>query len=863
MASVGGLPPNDGAPEDATKRRSGSGAGPEPTVLLVGAEQSFHTAIAEALARYGVYVETSPRQGVVETVVATAPDLVVLVGEAAQDGGSAVLASLHTSPHSSVVPVVLLADETTLDQRLRAFRHGAAAVIPRSASVDAIADEMARLAREIPERDGAALGNVGEATLNELVDALSSELRSGILSVRAGSESDQDAVRVVLGGGRPLAQTIDEFVSKIRRHVVHAEPLHYEFDDRAGGTIQLLDADSVEGRDEVDDVSGLRILLADRDAARADAVAQALRERGASVVVTDFEPSDARFARLRQLDPAILLIDEPSLRGDGYSLVRRMRRDTRLRWTALLVVRWEEVWSDDEGGPIMQRIIGTLATLAEPEQALRGRSEIGVAFDTRLEITGPARLMRALVESSHPVRATVHNPRVQVRVDFSDKLVAGARARISEDGRVLEGSVAIAALMVLSSGRVHVERIGEADLVNIMSPVDVTLNLADDENPPILPSLPAPPDGETLSEPPGRSVVPGARPAVRPWMWAVLVLLGAGLIAVITVISLEKTQGDRPESAGASASAAAAVGSAVATPSAAKQATKARASKESKPHETKDAGARDSASEVSEQDEAAMALSLESHRDAPTCEKLVGSSWSLLDGDQPGRALGEIRSGRRSLIVGKLDEAQMAFCRATVLDASNPASFTALVRLFLLQRDAKKARAWAERAAKHHPDDPDVQRLYGDTLARVGEVDDARRIWLESVGVSADDAVAVRGVAATYAHAGEQSLKGADYAQADRLFRRAALLDPSSASAAAGLARALLHQGEIKAALAWARRAVSLEPRDPEYRLVLGDASDKAGNTEAAYEAWRVAYEIDPGNRRAQSRMRRIPADRR
>ena len=72
------------AAEARAKGRSRSGAAEgEPTVLLVGADKSFHSAIAGALARYGVYVEEMPAHGVVDAVVAVAPDLVLLVGDAA------------------------------------------------------------------------------------------------------------------------------------------------------------------------------------------------------------------------------------------------------------------------------------------------------------------------------------------------------------------------------------------------------------------------------------------------------------------------------------------------------------------------------------------------------------------------------------------------------------------------------------------------------------------------------------------------------------------------------------------------------------------------------------------------------------
>lgn len=861
MGSLDGESPPGGAgpqrrrlgPPALTARGGSRPAGNDgdPTVLLVGAEQSFHAAIAGALAHHGVYVERAPISGVVESVVATAPDLVMLVGDAASDGGSAALASLHTSPHTSVVPVAILADDSALGERLRAFRHGAAAVIPRSASVDAIAEQVAKLAREIPDREREGMGNVGEATLQELVEALSKELRSGILSVRSGRGAEDEAIRIVLGSGRPIAQTIDEFVSRIRRHVVHAEPLHYEFDERAGGTVRLLGADVADNAG-ADNVSGLRVLLADEEAARADAVAQALREHKASVVVTDFQPTEQRFGRLRELDPTIFMIDEPSLRGAGYGLVRRLRRDTRLRWASLLVVRWEDVWSEADGAPTAERMLGTLATLAEPEQTLRERAELGTPFDTRLEITGPARMLRALGASAHKMRVFVYNPRVQIRVEFSDHLIAGARAQMSPNSEPVEGAVALAALLVLGSGRVHVEPLDEASLVNIMSTVDVALNLAEREASPIQPSMPAPADGEGLSMPP-----PARSGGWAKWLLVPAVLLGA--LAVAAGVLLVRQPDLLRKSLPAPASPAPAPRPArLPLPAAepqAKQPPTVPAPKEQ----------RQKASQVdlqaAEVDERSVAFGLESTQNVPDCDELVGPSWSLLNGDQPTRASTEVFTGRRALMVGKIDEAQVSFCRATVFDPNNVHAFMSLVKVFLMKRDPMKAKQWAERAVKHHTEEPEMKRLHADALARLGETDEAVSIWLSSLEVDPNDTATVRGLAYTYATGGERAIAGADYAQADRLLRRAALLDPSNAKASSGLSRILLLQGEAKAALAWAKRSVALEPRDSDMRVLLGDVHEKLGDTKEAHAQWRLAFELMPENKRASARVRRIPPE--
>ncbi len=70
----------------ALSRRSGAGA--DPAVLLVGAGEKFQAALTGALAQHKVFVETTPVEAVVDTVVAAAPDLILLVGDAAQDCGS-------------------------------------------------------------------------------------------------------------------------------------------------------------------------------------------------------------------------------------------------------------------------------------------------------------------------------------------------------------------------------------------------------------------------------------------------------------------------------------------------------------------------------------------------------------------------------------------------------------------------------------------------------------------------------------------------------------------------------------------------------------------------------------------------------
>jgi len=813
----------------------------EPSVLLIGAPETLRAALEPALARHRVQVVIAGVQEAADAVIAMAPDLVVLAGDAARDSGHHILRALALSPQSSVVPVAILEDNTELEARLQAFRHGAAAVIPRSASMDEMADRIATLAREIPEREAETLGDVGEATLQELVHALEQELRTGILSVRAAGGEESQAVRIVLGGGRALTDTIDDFVARVREHVVTAEPLRYEFDERAAGTVQLLGGLDEEAPDARVDVKGLRVVLADSDAARADAVAQELRERGVEVVVTDLDPSEVRFHRIRTMDPAVLLIGEQQAQGDGYELMRRMRRDTRLRWASLLVVRWDEVWSEERAVPAIERILGTLSALAEPERALAERADSRAAFDTRLEITGPARLLRGLASATKAVRVTVQNPRLRVRIDISEGLVVGASGEVlAPETNDISGPVALAALLVVSSGRVHVEPTEQPQTTNLMTTPDVALNMADAEPPPIPPSIPTPAVAERMARRSERPRAPGTRrkrkasSQLSAVAYAFAGLLGVLVIGAGVVLAVRSRSPQKPAPIPTATPTAA-----QAAPSAEPTAKAAPPPKPAPPPPAEPAA-------ISPEEGDALFT-------APTCEKLLGA-LPPSPGVYPGAAYDQVRAARKELARGDMDGAQSAYCKAMRFDPKNPDAHAGLARVLISRRDGKAAVQWAREAVKLNPEESSAQVLLGDALALSGDMVKAADPLLLGYGIAPSDAAAREKLVATQLKLGAEAARKQDHPAAERAFRRALTLDATRGAAAAGMARALLEQGQAKAAAFWARKATGLDPKSAAAFVTLGDALSKNGEASAASAAWKKAAEVDPNDPAARAR---------
>jgi len=829
-------------------RRRPLGRPGEPSVLLVGAPETLGAALEPALARHRVNVVRCVPQEVADSVIYLAPDLVVLAGEAASDSGHHILRALSLSPQSSVVPVAILDDNAELEARLQAFRHGAAAVIPRSASMDEMAERIATLAREIPEREAESLGDVGEATLQELVEALGQELRTGILSVRASGSGEANAIRIVLGGGRALTETIDDFVARVREHVVTAEPLRYEFDERAAGTVHLLGAEDGAAPEERVDVKGLRVVLADDDTARADAIAQELRERGVDVVVTDLSPSEVRFHRIRTMDPAVLLIGEQQAQGEGFDLMRRMRRDTRLRWASLLVVRWDEVWTEEQVVPAIDRILGTLSALAEPERALAERADSRAAFDTRLEITGPARLLRGLTAATRPVRVSVQNPRLRVRIDVSEGLVVGAQGEVLlPETRDLSGPVALAALLVVSSGRVHVEPTEQPATTNLMTTPDVALNMADAEPPPIAPSMPMPAPGET-----GRQKPTSTRPRPprsertrkkRPSLFSTLGYALGGLVGVLAVGGLvmllvgQKREGSKPAPAPPSVASPARVAPPPPTPNASSEKPAPKPAPSASP-EPPALGA----------DEADALAS------APSCEKLVGN-MPPMPAVYPGAAYDEVRKARKELARGDMDGAEGAYCKAIRFDPKNVDAHVGLARVLMQRRDAKAAVQWAREAVKLSPDESNYQILLGDALGLSGDMNKARDPILLGYGVGPADDAGREKVVTAQLKLGDEATRKQDHLAAERAYRRALVLDPRRATAATGIARSLLEQGHFQASAHWARRASTLDPKLAAAYVTLGDALSKAGDRAGAARAWKKAAEVDPNDPAARARV--------
>ena len=169
-----------------------------------------------------------------------------------------VLRQLTASAITSVVPV---GSSRTIPTSTRGSPRSVTAPLPSSSAARASTRlrRGSRSCAEIPERSGEAVGEIAEATLEELVGALSKQVRTGILSVHGVGGREAPPLRLVLSSGRALAEAVDEFVRRVRPLVTRAEPVVYEFHDQAGGTIELLGSEDSTLEADARRVAGMRL----------------------------------------------------------------------------------------------------------------------------------------------------------------------------------------------------------------------------------------------------------------------------------------------------------------------------------------------------------------------------------------------------------------------------------------------------------------------------------------------------------------------------------------------------------------------------------------------------------------------------
>ncbi|MDH3485111.1 MAG: tetratricopeptide repeat protein [Myxococcales bacterium] len=449
-----------------------------PTVLLVGQGEPMQTALGEALRRHGVSVAASATAELENAVRVYAPDLVVLIGDAAVRGGASVVQRMAANRATDVLPIAVVSNEAVLKHEGPDFRNGAVAIVPRGAGADTIARRLTELAQEVPDRSGLASGELNEDNLRDVVSLVSSDHKTGILSIQS-PKGVLEGMPIVIETESPSAHNMELILERLREAVAESEPLEYEFHEASGGRLSTLPA-AIEPTDAIDlsVLEGSRMVILDTDELRAEKLAHALHAKGVQVAAADF--STAVIPRIREVDPQVVVMDSIAVGGKGIEFVRAIRKDPQLRWASMLVVRWDDFWPSavSDAEPDLPRLVARITPLIEQDAVVARRVTDEVDFDTRLELIGPGRLLRALGSVPGVRHVAIVGNKRNVEVDIADNSIVGAYATLREGTTLtLQGIPALTALWGMNSGRVSIREQDLPSVANIMMPVDEALGV--------------------------------------------------------------------------------------------------------------------------------------------------------------------------------------------------------------------------------------------------------------------------------------------------------------------------------------------------------------------------------------------------
>lgn len=214
-----------------------------------------------------------------------------------------------------------------------------------------------------------------------------------------------------------------------------------------------------------------------------------------------------------------------------------------------------------------------------------------------------------------------------------------------------------------------------------------------------------------------------------------------------------------------------------------------------------------------------------------------------------------VKMGDMSLRYGQAANALNWYRQAVVKDTSYGPAHRQLGLMYMMQKDYTSAAASLRKA---------VILDAKDNAAGQALID----IWRKQVSMNPELAENHLGLAGAYQLTGEYQSAAGEYLQVEQL-------DPGNARLAPGresLARAMRHttaekhraaaevfisQGLAKDALSEISQAVNVEPKNPRYQFLMGEALESSGDVQGALRAYHTSVLIDPqNNQEAAARMR-------
>ncbi len=750
--------------------------------------------LVEGLEKRGVFVETAHADDFESTLTVVGPDLVLHSGSKAAD---VVVAVLAKTPKATRVRLAVLSERAALENMRRLDRGVVVSVLPN----------------DLPEKT--------------LIDRI-----------------------VLLANRKGLAAA-----SVVPRPLTSVRPQVTE-----GSVIMpwpLLSA-APQGADAK---GGKRVVLVDDDVMRADAFAVTLRKRGYEVQIVSPDPGRTRWLLLRRFAPDILVTD----RGrPPHAWLEHLQGDEQLAATPQVAVPYLRLFDETSGGvraiSFVDRIEGRAVTASVPPPAEaddeHNRPTLVADEEDRPTLVVDDSHRKALEEATRtppPPLAAPPPPAVPPPAMPPPSIAVAKPAQSRSDEKTTESLLP--------------DSVAEVDDVDEIEDLDAPVSVS--ERPTVEKPARAPAERAAVTSLPGTSLaslaaaagepssppsektgdvgvlsVPGApplreEPSSSKARW---LLLGAGVLLIGGAAFALK---GRFASAPGAAASVAAPTVAAATPAPSAQAKGSEVKSNEAAANVQPARPEPSTNPWVNPDDESV----------PRCER-QGEYASLPESDaaQASRTLDKARS---VLVLGDWSQSRDLMCRAVLMDPQSLA-LEGLAESYLTLHAPQQAKLWSDKALAARPERVRTLEIVGDVENQVGSLDASRAHLIKALGVPAEDQKSLDYVAESLVKEAASALSAKNPTRAEVLYRRAATLSPTNASAPAGVARTLLIVGRNEQAALWVNVATERSSTHPDVLVAQGDLAFSRGDTKTARELYERVLAEKPNHYIARLQLARV-----
>ena len=198
--------------------------------------------------------------------------------------------------------------------------------------------------------------------------------------------------------------------------------------------------------------------------------------------------------------------------------------------------------------------------------------------------------------------------------------------------------------------------------------------------------------------------------------------------------------------------------------------------------------------------------------------------------------------------LGNLDEAIVAFKKATTINPNQPDAYFNMGNAFRAHNKQKEAIDAYDKAIAINPNQPDAYFNMGNAFSDIGKLEEATAAYAKALSIEP-------GLAEIHNNMGNALKDQGKLTEAIESYKRAISIKPELVEIHNNMGTALKDQGNLDEAIEAYKRAISIDPRLAEAYNNMGIALKSQGNLEESILMYNKALSLKPDYAEANNNM--------